>query len=134
MQSLKAPFSHPKFKHYFLYCISLVVLGIAVVSLGTLLPYLSAQEGRLETEYSFLFLCRAAGFITSSFSVKLIEKYCSFHNSLCIGCLMNGIFFIVFLQTINLNLKGFFIYFASIGSGLIDVFANVATIETFKGK
>ena len=110
---------------------ALIVLGNCITALGPMFPYLSAAEGRLETEYSFLFLCRAIGYICGSIAVKKLEKYFNYHQCLCLGVGVPGLALLLFSMTGDLNLRGLFIFVASMGCALVDIFANVATISCF---
>ena len=131
---MDSAFQHPNFKPFLLYSVNMVVLGFGITALGPMFPYMSDVDGRLETEYSFLFLCRALGYITGSLMVKIMEKYLNFHQSLCIGVGMPGLALLLFSSFSSLNLKGACIFFASIGGALIDIFTNVATLACFQGK
>ena len=80
-----------------------------------------------------MFFCRAFGYITGTASVKILEKYLNYHQCLCFGVLLPGIFLILFSLAENMNARGLFIFIASLGCAHIDVFTNVATIHYFKG-
>ncbi len=70
------------FYHFMAYCISFIGYGAIFTGLGPLIPYLAEKQGVLETDYSFLFLYRAFGFVIGSIAAKFVEKYLSFHQTL----------------------------------------------------
>lgn len=70
------------FYHFLAYCVSFIGYGAIFTGLGPLIPYLAQKQNVLETDYSFLFLYRAIGFVVGSIFAKFIEKYLSFHQTL----------------------------------------------------
>jgi MFS family permease len=107
------------------------VVGCIITSLGPLFPYLAELEQRQETEYSFLFLSRAIGYILGSLLIKVAEKYMIFHRIIIISLL--SLFTVVpftFAQT--LNQKGLFVFVMSVGNAWTDIGLNICIIETFK--
>ena len=74
------------------------------------------------------------GYIIGSLSVKIIEKYLNFHQSLCLGVGLPGVTLLFFSSFSDLNVKGLIIFIASLGCALVDIFTNVATLASFKGK
>ena len=128
---MNSALQHPNFKSFLLYSISLIVLGFMITALGPMFPYMSDADGRLETEYSFLFLCRALGYIAGSLMVKIMEKYLNFHQCLCIGVGLPGFTLLLFSSFSDLNMKGLCILLSSIGGALVDIFTNVATLSCF---
>ena len=112
----------------------MAVHGFLLTGLGPMFPYLSEAEKRLETEYSFLFLCRAAGCVVGTFFVKVIERYLNFHQCLSIGIGLPGVSLLLFSSTHNLNLKGLIIFISSFGCAQINLFTNLGTIFCFRGQ
>ena len=77
-------------------------------------------------------MCRALAYFSGSALVKVAEKFFSFNKNLCLATTPAGVFLLLFSFTSDLNLRGFFIYGASIGCAFMDAFVNVAAIGCFK--
>lgn len=63
-----------------------------MIALGPLIPYLSERQNKVETEYSVYFLARALGFVTGALSIKITQKYFSYHTLLGVGYIVSGVF------------------------------------------
>ena len=125
--------NHPSFKVYLLYFLIFFLLGIIITSLGPLFPYLAAMENRIETDYSFLFLCRAGGYIAGSLLIKVLQKHFTLHRLGFISVFFNA-FTLLLTATSSLTLKGMFVFMFSIGGSLLEIAVNISILETFKAK
>lgn len=125
--------NHPNILYFFLYALAYMSVGEILMCLGPIFPYLSEKEGRLETEYSFLFSARAIGIIAGSFLTRMHGKKFTFHGFMIIGVIILSFFSILFTFTSNLYLKGFYIGLSSIGASILDITLNISALECFKG-
>ena len=132
-EGFKVVTSHPGFTNFVIYCLGFVLFGAILIGLGPFIPYLSERSGIIETEYSILFFGRAIGFTVGALSVRFVEKSFTYHKLLGIGYLLAGLFTILFNFTTNIKTDVALLFIAGVGYCYIDLFANVATIETFKG-
>ena len=57
-----------------IYCFILFNIGCLTGSIGPIIPFLSKERGRPETEYSFLFSARAIGGILGLAIIKYAQK------------------------------------------------------------
>ena len=125
--------NHPHMKVFMLYFGTFILLGVIITALGPLFPYLAAVEDHIETDYSFLFLCRAAGYISGSLLIKALQKHFTLHRLAAASVFLN-VFALPLTHTSSLALKGVFVFVFSIGNSWTDITINVSIIETFKPK
>lgn len=61
---------HKHLRYFFLYSISFLIYGASISGLGPFIPYLSAETGILETDFSFLFSSRSFGMVAGALLTK----------------------------------------------------------------
>ena len=62
---------NPNIFQFMAYSFSFLGYGAILTGLGPLIPYLAEKQQVSETEYSFLFLNRAIGFVIGAILVKI---------------------------------------------------------------
>lgn len=126
--------NHPNFKHFIAYALSYTILGAVVTGLGPMFPYLSVNQHRIETEFSFLFICRASGFLTGSMAMRIIGKRLLLHQLIGSGVAIMSLFCLFFGTTSNLYIQGIIVFILSTGCSFQDVCVNLAALICFKGE
>lgn len=64
--------------------------------LGPMFPYLAVDQNRIETDYSFLLVCRASGFITGSIAMRIIGKRLLLHQLVGLGVAIMSVLCLLF--------------------------------------
>ena len=105
-----------------------MVLGVIITGLGPLIPYLADYEERMELQYSFLFTCRAVGYILSTFIARLTEKWLKLHQLVALALLLQC-FMIPFCFAFDLRLKGALLFISSIGTQWMNIGINLCLIS-----
>lgn len=122
------------FRHYLFYCWNILFCGIYLTAIGPLIPYYSSAEGKHEGFYSLYLLMRAIGYVIGSFSLKILEDYCNYHQGIMLGYFMAGFAIILFDELELTFLKCIMFFIAFIGTAFFDIFSQLTVITCFKGK
>lgn len=126
--------SHPNFKHFLAYCLSYIILGSVITCLGPMFPYLAVDQHRIETDYSFLLVCRASGFITGSIAMRIIDKKLLLHQLIGSGVAIMSVLSLLFGLTQSMYIQGAILFVMSTGCSFQDVSINLAALICFKGE
>lgn len=117
--------------HYTIYTISYFAYGMLLLSLGPLIPFLTAKTAIVETEYSFFFTCRAAGMITGSLITTYIQSCASkptMHQLLAFASSIIILTNISFALSSSLLQQGVSIFIGSIAYFMIEVSISICII------
>jgi hypothetical protein len=103
--------------------------------MGPIIPFLSKDRDKPETEYSSLFVARTVGAVLAFLTTKYLHKnkiYLCEHKIIAYNGVINGIFMIVFIKW-NTGV-GEFISFAVFGAGHYAVLRsiNICLLENSK--
>lgn len=82
---------HPHLSYFLIYSASYLGYGTIITGLGPLIPYLSAETGIVETEYSFVFSCRSFGMVSGAIILKYIQSrpgFLTHHQIIALGSIM----------------------------------------------
>lgn len=99
--------------------------------MGPVIPYFSAKTGKPETYYSFIFVCRAIGYVIGGFIVKYLVTVFRLHMILFGAILVGGFSFMVSslsLTFLNLSVS---ILFGACCCIIINVICNICTMKIF---
>lgn len=55
------------------YSLAFLILGQIMTAVGPLIPYLAEADGKLETDFSFLFLTRSLGSVFGAIFYKVLH-------------------------------------------------------------
>ena len=103
--------------------------------MGPIIPFLSKDRDKIETEYSSLFVARTVGAVLAFLTMKYLDKnkinLCE-HKIIAYNGVINGIFMIIFIKW-NTDV-GEFISFAVFGGGHYTVLRsiNICILEISK--
>lgn len=110
------------------YCVTFLGCGTVITGLGPLIPFFAESEGHEATEYSFLFFCRASGYLIGSILCKIWERYFKFHHICLVSSVLMGGMLIAFSWIPGITAKAIILFVASIMNATIDIFINMSII------
>lgn len=117
--------------HYAVYTVSYFAYGMLLLSLGPLIPFLTAKTAIPETEYSIFFTCRAAGMITGSLITTYIQSRPSkptMHQLMVFASSIIILTNITFACSNSLLRQGASIFIGSIAYFMLEVSISICII------
>lgn len=106
--------SNPQLSHFILYFITLGLYGFVIAVPGPVVPFMAAKYDLPETDFIFMFWCRAGGFIVGGMLTKVITKYASYHRLIFTSMVVVAFFFMLFPFTYSIFLQGLEVFLASV--------------------
>lgn len=113
---------------FIFYCVTFVGCGAVITGLGPLIPFFAEREGRLSTDYAFLFFWRATGYGFGSILCKVWERYYSFHQICYVGSIVMCFSLLAFSWAPGIYAKALILLMASIMNATLDIFVNMCII------
>lgn len=115
------------------YAFIYIFYGALVTAVGPIIPYFSKITGEDETYYSFIFLARAAGYVTGGIFVKQLIKMYHYHAlliALLLGMSISLIISSMSLSFFNLTIC---MFFAALCACSISIITNLCIFKIFIG-
>ena len=124
--------SHPHLAYFVAYCTNFLVHGIHITALGPYIPYISAQTGLVQTEYSFLFTCRSVAMIAGALLIKWLQtrpsQLVSNHRTMQIAAVFITIFCILFSSTTDTVFLALWMLSTAFFYTFIEINTNVCAL------
>jgi predicted MFS family arabinose efflux permease len=109
--------------------------GTHISALGPLIPYLTAETGIIETDFSFLFSCRSFAMVAGAILTKQLQrKKMRNHLIIILGAIFMGVFSFLFAYARSPFWLGFWLFFAAAAYCLLEIVVNVCIILTTKAE
>lgn len=127
--------NHTKDFFYFLtYSVSFIALGLAVTSLGPMLPYLAENTGVNFSQISFLFTANSLGYmIGSAGGGRFYDRFKG--HILMAACLVLMILTTAAIPLISeFYLLLFVMFFFGLGTGLLDIGGNLSLLWVYQSR
>lgn len=120
-------FKHHKYLNYlYLYAVSFLIYGASISGIGPYIPYLCAETGLIETDYSYIFSCRSFGMVMGAIITKLLQKKEVLnHYIIIIASLAVGLFSTLFSITTSTLWLGIWFFLTGVAYSALEVMLNV---------
>lgn len=90
-----------KIWNFICYCMAFVLYGSIITAMGPVIPFLSEETGKPEPYFSFIFFCRAIGYIFGGVIVKFLLERFNLHRILMGTTIIGGSSFMISTVSIN---------------------------------
>ena len=124
--------NNPNLRYFLLYSLTFIFYGCVIAAPGPLIPFLANKHDKLETDFTYLFACRAVGFIVGSILMNLTVDKFNNHFLLIISLVFAGVPFIIFPFTDSMVLEGVYIFISSICCSCFEILINICLLATHK--
>lgn len=122
---------HPNIGYFFLYSASYLGYGSLITGLGPLIPYLSAETGIIETEYSYVFSCRSFGMVTGAIILKYLQSKPGFlnqHQIISYGSILIFLTSIMFSLSRTELMLGIWMFCSGLFYSILEIVINVCSL------
>lgn len=123
-----------KIVNFLSYCMAFVFYGSLITSMGPIIPFFSQITGHSETYYSFIFFCRAVGYIFGGSLVKYLIEWFRLHTILFGASLIGGICFAISTFSLDFWNLTITIFLGAACCCIINVTCNICTMQLYKGE
>lgn len=101
-----------------------------------MIPYLAEQTHQPETNYSFIFVCRAVGMVLGTIACKILQakKIMTYHQAIAISSFGSFGMCCLFTFTEHLTIQGLSFLLNGFFVGIIETLVNISIIACTNAK
>lgn len=121
-------------KYFITYAVSFISLGLAMASLGPLLPFLADNVGVSLAQVSFLFTANSLGYLIGSSGGGRLYDHFKGHRLMMIALALMILMSVLIPFASMFFILMVIIFFLGLGLGLLDIGGNVNLLWVFQSK
>ena len=125
--------SNAQLAHFLLYFASYGIYGVLLAVSGPVVPFMAAKYGLPETDFIFMFWCKALGFVIGGFLTKLLQRFLTFHEMLFYSSLFIATCFMLFPFIFSIPFQGALILLGATACSVFEIILLMCYMEAFKG-